>query len=179
MVLMEIHVFFQQKKAVLVVVVYSTVTVETLSLTYNSYQLLTNSAPTAVDIANHYNITGTSIYSSLKYADAFCQKTGLTFNQLLELTAQKNYLPFTNDMLVNDMLVSVYKKFLALDKVDAVNITEYGAVYLAGIKKEPLFVTYLEETDNPDADYQFYAKPMLSFTEDNVVELAGRAEKII
>ncbi|WP_324656823.1 Tc toxin subunit A [Bacillus cereus] len=142
---------------------------ESLSLTPNSFQLLVRPNPTVEDIANHYNIkTSTSraaeVVNTLNIVDDFCLKTGLSFNQLLELTMQKDYQNRDNE----------YKsRFVKFGNNTNVPVSAYGAVFLTGKEETPLWVKQYDKTGNP------IDIPVLNFTEDNVVTLAGGAEKLV
>ncbi|GEM_PF-5611182 len=143
---------------------------ESLSLTPNSFQLLVNPNPTVEDIANHYNIkTSTSraaaeVVNTLNSVDDFCLKTGLSFNQLVELTMQKDYQNRDNE----------YKsRFVKFGNNTNVPVSAYGAVFLTGKEETPLWVKQYDNTGNP------LDIPVLNFTEENVVTLAGGAEKLV
>ncbi|HFU7090074.1 TPA: Tc toxin subunit A [Bacillus cereus] len=148
----------------------SPLTRETLSLTSNSFQLLVNPEPTIEDIANHYNIKGTKdldpvdLTAVLNNVDEFCMKTGLSFNKLIELTMQKDYQSKSSE----------YKsRFLKFDKSGSVPVSIYGAVFLTGTEEAPLWVKQYDSAGNTTDT------PVLNFTADNVVALAGRVEKLV
>lgn len=143
---------------------------ETLSLTPNSFQLLVNPHPTVEDIANHYNVkTAKNLNSAdlihvLNNVDNFCLKTELSFNRLLELTMQKDYQTKSNE----------YKsRFLKFGSAANVPVSTYGAVFLTGTEETPLWVKQYDSAGNE------IETPVLNFTADNIVPLAGRVEKLV
>lgn len=108
-----------------------------LNLTPASYQLMANPSLTEHDIANHYGLengvqrSASYLVTQLKDIPTFCQKTGLTFNQVLELTAQANYKNTASKM-------HNYSIFYKNSDYSAgpVNVTEYGAVFTnSGLKE--------------------------------------------
>ncbi|EJW20249.1 Tc toxin subunit A [Paenibacillus alvei] len=143
---------------------------ETLSLTPNSFRLLVNPEPTAEDIAKHFNITTAitrapaDLAAVLNVVDDFCLKTGLSFNELLDLTMQKDYQAKSSEY---------ESRFVKFGGEANVPVSTYGAVFLTGTEETPLWVKQYNSagaaTDTP----------VLNFTPDNVVALAGRAEKIV
>ncbi|QEL82825.1 toxin (plasmid) [Bacillus sp. JAS24-2] len=143
---------------------------ETLSLTPNSFRLLVNPDPTPEDIANHYNVTtgmkrsSANLATALNVVDDFCLKTGLNFNKLLELTMQKDYQTKSNE----------YKsRFVKYENRESVPVSTYGAVFLTGTEETPLWVKQYDSTGN------ITDTPVLNFAAENVVTLAGRAEKLV
>ncbi|WP_249725683.1 Tc toxin subunit A, partial [Paenibacillus dendritiformis] len=143
---------------------------ETLSLTPNSFRLLVNPEPTAEDIAKHYNVpTATTrasadLAASLNVVDDFCLKTGLSFNELLDLTMQKDYQSKSSE----------YKsRFIKFGGGENVPVSTYGAVFLTGTEETPLWVKQYNSAGAATSN------PVLNFTTDNVVALAGRAEKLV
>ncbi|HDR6818155.1 toxin [Bacillus thuringiensis] len=143
---------------------------ETLSLTPNSFQLLVNPNPTVEDIANHYdvkatkNLDSTDLTTVLNNVDNFCLKTSLSFNKLLELTMQKDYQTKSGE----------YKsRFLKFSSTENVPVSTYGAAFLTGTEQIPLWVKQYNGKGNATNT------PVLNFTADNVVDLAGRAEKLV
>jgi len=150
---------------------------ELLCLTPNSMKLLINSEATAREIANHFNIAVSdsdsesyiteALVSTLNIVDNFCHKTGLTFNQLLTLTAQGDYQTKSKEF------ESKYVKFIGLNKTNPVQVSEYGAAFLNAASTSPLWVAQYDDSGNSTDT------PILNFTADNVVELASRAEKLV
>ncbi|MDZ4417297.1 Tc toxin subunit A [Bacillus cereus] len=175
---------------------------ETLSLTPNSFQLLVNSNPTVEDIANHYNVQSTNNLKSadlvfrLNDVNEFCIKTGLSFNKLLELTMQNTGHHINNN--------GYKSRFLKFGSTENVPVSTYGAVFLTGTEKVPLWVNLQGNTmklypeaddfvrDGVYANSNFgwhndlvvkqdseHKSTTLNFTEENVVALAGRTEKLV
>ncbi|XGA12897.1 DNRLRE domain-containing protein [Paenibacillus thiaminolyticus] len=110
---------------------------EMLSLTPNSFRLLVNPEPTAEDIANHYNVktaiarAPVDLAAALNVVDDFCLKTGLSFNELLDLTMQKDY----------ESSGSEYKsRFVKFGGEANVPVSTYGAVFLTGTEETPMWV---------------------------------------
>ncbi|MCG1039595.1 MULTISPECIES: Tc toxin subunit A [Burkholderiaceae] len=144
---------------------------ETLSLTPVSYQLMTNTELSETDIADHYGMEDVSLRSAgslattLNSIATFCEKTRLRFNQLLELTAQYAYDE-------NGKESGARSRFLRFGKRDPVRVNEYGAAYLNGV---------LDDADADPARYLWVQKDgkNLNLTDETVVELAGRAEKLV
>ncbi|PES54778.1 toxin [Bacillus thuringiensis] len=148
----------------------SPTTRETLSLTPNSFQLLVNPNTTVEDIANHYNVKATKNLDSIDLAtalndvDNFCRKTSLSFNELLELTMQKDYQIKSNEY---------NSRFLKFGSTENVPVSTFGAVFLMGTEQIPLWVKQYNNVGNATNT------PVLNFKADNVVALAGRAEKLV
>ncbi|MBN3526765.1 DUF7594 domain-containing protein [Paenibacillus apiarius] len=107
---------------------------EALSLTPNSFRLLINPEPTVEDIANHYNVMTTKtaeLAAVLNMVDDFCLKTGLRFNELLDLTMQKDYQSKSSE----------YKsRFVKFGGLENVAVSTYGAAFLTGSEETPLWV---------------------------------------
>lgn len=143
----------------------------TLSLTPVSYQLMVNDALTESDIANHYGLSETSrsvgdLVTTLNVIDTFCEKTGLTFNQVLELTAQYSW----DTSAAESQNRGRYQKYGQGSSGITTN-KQYGANFLNSPNgsKNSLWVT-------PQAE----GEPRLNLaTSDNVTGLAGNAEKLI
>ncbi|MEB9898121.1 toxin, partial [Bacillus cereus] len=139
-------------------------------MTPNSFRLLVNPEPTAEDIANHYNVTPAltrapaDLAAVLNDVDDFCLKTGLSFNELLDLTMQKDY----------ESIGSEYKsRFVKFGGEANVPVSTYGAAFLTGTEETPLWVKQYNSAGAP------IDTPVLNFTADNVVAMAGRAEKLV
>lgn len=126
---------------------------ETLSLTPNSFQLLVNPNLTMKDIANHYNVKTTDTLDSAELTAAlndvenFCIKTGLSFNELLELIMLKDYQ------------IKYKSRFLKFDSTENVPVSTYGAVFLTGTEEIPLWVLQGTTTTKlaPEADAYVHA----------------------
>ncbi|QXF35579.1 insecticidal toxin complex protein TcaA [Photorhabdus akhurstii] len=146
---------------------------ETLSLTPVSYQLMTNPAPTEDDITNHYGFNGASLRASplstseltskLNSIDTFCEKTRLSFNQLMDLTAQQSYSQSSID-------AKAASRYVRFGETTPTRVNVYGAAYLNSTLADAADGQYLWiQTDGKS----------LNFTDDTVVALAGRAEKLV
>ncbi|WP_346763291.1 DUF7594 domain-containing protein [Bacillus thuringiensis] len=128
----------------------SPLTRELISLTPNSFRLLVNPDPSVEDITNHYNIKNKKNLDSADLAailnniDNFCQKTSLNFNELLQLTMQKDYQIKSNE----------YKsRFLKFGSTENVPVSTYGAVFLTGTEKQPLWIKqYSDKELKSEAD---------------------------
>ncbi|MFM1348917.1 Tc toxin subunit A [Yersinia proxima] len=136
---------------------------ETLSLTPNSFQLLTNNFPSSENIMTHYGLSlntretsDAALAAALNKTEQFCRSTGLSFNQLIELTAQRDHQSTGAQLSESAFIKAGSTKF--------VPVNEYGATYLTGSESTPLLV-------NPELQ--------LNLNESNVVSLAGRAEKLV
>ncbi|CBW76666.1 Insecticidal toxin complex protein TcaA (plasmid) [Mycetohabitans rhizoxinica HKI 454] len=144
---------------------------ETLSMTPVSYQLMTNTDLSETDIADHYGMEGAGLRSAgalattLNPISTFCEKTRLNFNQLLELTAQQSYLD-------NGKESRAYSRFLHFGEQEPTRVNVYGAAYLNGT---------LGDTETDQSRYLWVQKDgkNLNLMDDTVVELAGRAEKLV
>ncbi|WP_118985897.1 insecticidal toxin complex protein TcaA [Photorhabdus sp. CRCIA-P01] len=146
---------------------------ETLSLTPVSYQLMTNPAPTEDDITHHYGLgssrlqetasSASALTTALNSIETFCEKTRLNFNQLMALTAQQSY----SQSSVDAKAASRYVRF---GETTATRVNVYGAAYLNSTLAAAADGQYLwVQTDGKS----------LNFTDDTVVALAGRAEKLV
>ncbi|MGM7744135.1 Tc toxin subunit A [Yersinia enterocolitica] len=136
---------------------------EALSLTPNSFQLLTNDLPTTTNIITHYGLSlnpqqtsDAALAAALNKTEQFCRSTGLSFNRLIELTAQRDHQSTGAQLSESTFIKAGSTKF--------VPVNEYGATYLTGSESTPLLV-------NPELQ--------LNLNESNVVSLAGRAEKLV
>jgi hypothetical protein len=143
---------------------------ETLSLTPASYRLMTRTDLSNTDIVDHYGIgvaprSAGWLATTLNPITTFCEKTRLRFNQLLELTAQYAYDE-------NGKESGALSRFLRFGKQDPVRVNEYGAAYLNGA---------LGDTETDQACFLWIQKDgeNLTLTGETVVELAGRAEKLV
>jgi len=144
---------------------------EMLSLTPACYQLITNPEPTEEDIIAHYGIDKTisrdgTLADLLNDIPTFLSKTQLTFNLLLDMTAQLSYTPGS----VEEAAAGKYLRFGGTGSHTHVNV--YGANYLnAG----------LSDSGENGEDFLRVQNDgeSLNFTSDSVVDLAGRAEKLV
>ncbi|MDE9463154.1 Tc toxin subunit A [Xenorhabdus bovienii] len=149
----------------------------TLSLSPNSYQLLVKETPTLDDVVSHYGLKGTTrsaqtlgidattLAKALNDSDTFCQKTSLTFNQLLALTAQQLYSKNGQDTHASS-------RFTRFGETPHTNVNIYGAAFLNG---------GLSDNEDNYGKYLWVQKDgkSLNFKPETVVELAGRAEKLV
>ncbi|MGY1423597.1 CBM96 family carbohydrate-binding protein [Bacillus cereus] len=146
---------------------------EILSLAPNNFQLLVNPEPTVEDIASHYNIKNTKNLDSaalatvLSNVDNFCQKTSLSFNELLQLTMQKDYQTQNSEFK---------SRFLKFGSTENVPVFSYGAVFLTGTEEMPLWVKQITKLP-PKADAYVrngsYANTNYGSTTDLIVKLDG------
>lgn len=153
-----------------------------LNLTPVSYQLMANTSLTDKDIRDHYGLLaqsareGSTLAEALNNIPTFCEKAGLTFNQVLDLTAQYSYEQSGGKPGEGKHPMSRFRKF-GIELIPDVN--EYGAAFINS-KVEP-------STENallwiqPEIreDGVITAPAALNFSDDTVVSLAGNAEKII
>ncbi|PTT50539.1 Tc toxin subunit A [Aeromonas sp. HMWF014] len=137
----------------------------TLKLTPNSFQLLVQADLTLENVTTHYGLNKlqneAALATTLNNIGTYCQRTGLTFNQLLGLTAQRS---FTCNA---DAPASRYKQFGASSHA---SVQSYGAVYLNGA---------INNKDTPHYLWVQSDGETLNFQDSTVVELAGRAGKLI
>ncbi|HIH1547966.1 TPA: Tc toxin subunit A [Salmonella enterica] len=142
----------------------------TLNLTPLSYQLMAATDLTEDDIRNHYGLPDATTRDGTKLADTlnelltFCEKTGLTFNELLDLTAQVSWADSAGSLENKGR----WQKMGATDTTNK----EYGAAFL--------------NSSSPDGNNSLWvypdsstAEPRLNFANQDVVGLAGNAEKLI
>lgn len=154
-----------------------------LNLTPVSYQLMADTGLTEDDIRGHYGLsaastrTNTTLVEALNNIPTFCEKTGLTFNQVLDLTAQFSYKRSGGKSGQSDHPMSRFHKYGATFTAD---VNEYGAAFINS------------EMDTRIADILLWVQPekrdiagnittpaALNFKGDTVVSLAGNAEKLI
>jgi len=115
---------------------------ELLSLTPNIFQLMINHHLTVSDLASHYHVTvsqsrpNKNLATTLNDVDDFCEKTDLSFNDLLSLTAQNDYTTASSEYK------SRFKKF---GEDEFVPVTAYGAVFLTELET-PLWIKQYENT---------------------------------
>lgn len=156
----------------------------TLALTPRSYALMVQENLSEADIADHYGLRGVTSFAAdapalvkqLNVIDTFCQKTGLTFNQVLDLTAQADYAHTASEAKNS----SPYYKYKTV--TDREDVWRYGATYLNGGLKDiqqpdERLLWVQPETRNTEGTVTTPAQ--LNFTETTVTELAGRAEKLV
>ncbi|CNF35960.1 Tc toxin subunit A [Yersinia kristensenii] len=140
----------------------------TLALTPNSFQLLVNEHLTVEDVTAHYGLDNnslardaSSIATTLNKVVAYCQKTGLTFNQLLSLTAQRAFASNTD---------RPDSRYIHFGEQTYTPVNVYGAAYLNGALASTDTERYLWVQPDGEA---------LNFQVDTVVALAGRAGKLV
>lgn len=154
-----------------------------LNLTPVSYQLMANTDLTEENIRDHYGISVTSsradtaIAEILNTMSIFCEKTGLVFNQVLELTAQRTYKQSGGKPGQSRHPMSRFNKF---GMVYTPEVHKYGAAFInsemdASISDILLWV----QPEKRDAAGSITTPATLNFKNDTVVSLAGNAEKII
>lgn len=155
----------------------------TLSLTPVSYALMLQQNLNEADIADHYGLKATATFDSdtsglaqqLNVIETFCQKTGLPFNQVLELTAQADYA-HTAIGARNSAPYYKYGKKLRED------VWRYGAAYLNGgledIKQPDERLLWIQP-EVRNAEGAVTTPAALNFTEETVTELATRTEKLV
>ncbi|MGT3828578.1 Tc toxin subunit A [Enterobacter kobei] len=146
---------------------------ERLSLTPAAYRLITNQSLTEEEVADCYGLSGGALRDSVVLADTlnsvpvFLEKTQLTFNTLLDLTAQHDYIKNGDESVAS----GIYKRF-DMDEGSFINIYDYGAHYLNSA---------LSNSTENNGKYLWVQKDgnTLNFQADSVIELAGRATKLI
>jgi hypothetical protein len=143
----------------------------TLSLTPASWTLMTKPSFSTDELNVHYGIqtkirNAASLADTLNNVTTFGQKTGLSFNQVLALTAQGDW----SDSAPALNSASYYWRF---DKNGAVQVTprEYGAAFLNGMSGADTDVLWVSPGENDE--------PILNLTEETVSPLAGNAEKLV
>lgn len=155
----------------------------TLSLTPVSYALMLQKNLSEADIADHYGLKATAAFDAdaaglvqrLNVIETFCQKTGLPFNQILELTAQADYARTATGAKNG----SPYYKYGSTGEED---VCRYGATYLNGglkdIQRPDERLLWIQpEVRNTEGTVTTPAK--LNFKDETVTELAGRTEKLV
>lgn len=154
-----------------------------LNLTPLSYQLMANEALNKDNIANHYGLqnggqrSAIDLVAQLNDISIFRDKTGLTFNQVLELTAQADYAHTATDASNNSIFYKYSNHELEREKV-----WKYGAAYLnSGLDdiQEPDERLLWIQPEVRDTSGNITTPAALNFTNDTLVSLAGNAEKLI
>ncbi|QLL16015.1 Tc toxin subunit A-related protein [Pseudomonas chlororaphis] len=138
---------------------------EQLELTPNAYKLLVSEPAGFGTVKEHYNLAPDEDLLTLKAIPLFTDRTQLTFNQLIDMTAQLDYQATTPELLN----ASQYYAYAASTPVA---VSEYGQTYLANTSASP---TPMLVTPISDADYLYE----LNFIESTVVSLADRAERLL
>ncbi|MTH48113.1 Tc toxin subunit A [Intestinirhabdus alba] len=152
-----------------------------LNLTPVSYQLMANEALTEADIASHYGLkngaqrSASDLVTQLNDISVFREKTGLTFNQILELTAQADYAHNATDAHNSC-------PFYKYGNTSREDVWKYGAAYLnSGLDdiKQPDERLLWVQPEVRDTSGNITKPAALNFTDDTLVSLAGNAEKLI
>lgn len=155
----------------------------TLSLTPVSYALMVQESLSEADIADHYGLNGADQFAvdasdlaqQLNVMDTFCQRTDLTFNQVLALTAQADYAQTATGAHNS----CPYYKFGSGSSED---VWRYGAAYLNGgldnIQQPDERLLWVQP-EKRDSTGVITTPATLNFQADTVTELAGRAEKLV
>jgi hypothetical protein len=141
----------------------SPATREQLQLTPELYSLLVANPANAVTIQNHYGLPNTTdIPGQLKPVEVFTLRIGLSFNELLAMTAQADY---TTQAVTTKGLYYQYQK------TNSALVTEYGQRYLSNQSATPgaLLVHTMQENLN---------KFELVLDATNYLTLTDRAERI-
>nr|WP_237703617.1 Tc toxin subunit A [Erwinia sp. Ejp617] len=156
----------------------------TLSLTPLSYQLLLNNHLQEKDIQAHYGLssatqlTAGQLAKQLNDIPTFCHKTGLTFNQLLELTAQTNYRVKAGSPELHYPPESCYQR--AQSPYGMVKLHIYGAAFLNATVYARDAATFLwVQPEVRDSSGKVTTPAALNFRDDTVITLAGNVEKLI
>ncbi|MCT2385794.1 Tc toxin subunit A [Erwinia pyrifoliae] len=155
-----------------------------LSLTPLCYQLLLNNHLQENDIQVHYGLssatqlTAGQLATQLNHIPTFCQKTGLTFNQLLELTAQKNYKVGAGSPESRYLPESCYQR--AQYPYGMVKVYIYGAAFLnATVYAKDAKTVLWVQPEVRDSSGKVTTPAALNFRDDTVITLAGNVEKLI
>ncbi|AVI65868.1 toxin [Shewanella sp. WE21] len=154
-----------------------------LNLTPVSYQLMANTSLTDEDIRDHYGLLAQSAREDSTLAEAlnniptFCEKTGLTFNQVLDLTAQYSYEQ--SGGTPGDKNKHPMSRFRMYGMESIPDVHQYGAAFINS-KVEPSTENALLWIQPEIRKNGVITTPAaLNFRDDTVVSLAGNAEKII
>ncbi|WP_248916930.1 Tc toxin subunit A [Pseudomonas moorei] len=141
---------------------------EQLELAPNAYNLLTSEPANEAKVKTHYNLTASDNILALKAIPLFTDRTQLTFNQLIEMTAQLDYQTAAEGML------SESRYYAYLSSTPAA-VSVYGQTYLANTSATPtpMLVGPIADATAPDDLYD------LNFTQSTVVPLADRAERLL
>jgi hypothetical protein len=143
---------------------------EELQLTPATYQLLVGPPATAATIQRDYHLPTNNISVELKLAATFTDRTGLTYNQLVDLTGQADPQA--------QALEQAKSRFFKYGEAVSVPVSEYGQSYIASAytPAQPLLMVP-GTMGNP---YKFEGpEAELNLTADNAVALTDRAERLI
>lgn len=131
---------------------------EELKLPPKTYALLVGPPANKTTLQAHYDLDTDLIHQELQSVAVFTDRTGLTFNQLMDMTAQA-------DSEGSNATAQSVSRFFAFGNSTPVNVYEYGQGYLAAsTTPTPLLVV-------PDG--------LLNLTASNALVLADRAERLI
>ncbi|MFJ7315454.1 hypothetical protein ACIQVE_22365 [Pseudomonas sp. NPDC098747] len=136
---------------------------EQLGLMPGAYSLLISPPGDLAQIQEHYNLQTENIAEALQDAAVFTERAGLTFNQLIDMTAQQDYQSSEPSHLT-------LSRYYAYGEASPAPVTEYGQTYLANVSDSPMLVV---PAQNITGKYE------LNFTSENVVQLADRAERLL
>lgn len=145
---------------------------EQLSLMPGAYSLLVSAPANPSEIQTRYHLPSNNIENELKPISVFTDRTNLTFNQLIDMTAQRDYQ--TND--ITGLQASRYYAYP--NKEAAVPVMEYGQTYLANSAKMPLIVAPAASVDDAQAASSLVYE--LNFADNAMATaLADRAERLL
>lgn len=137
---------------------------EQLKLAPNTYSLLTSEPANEATVKAHYNLAISDPILDLKAIPLFTDRTQLTFNQLIEMTAQLDYQAAAEEKLSES-------RYYAYPSSTPVAVSVYGQTYLANTSASPTPMLV-----GPTASGDVYA---LNFAQSTVVPLADRAERLL
>ncbi|KVZ76581.1 hypothetical protein WL22_00840 [Burkholderia ubonensis] len=145
---------------------------EQLGLMPGAYALLVSGPANASQIKERYCLPSIDIETELKPIPVFTDRTSLTFNQLIDMTAQRDYQASEEE----DLKASRY--YAHPNKESPVPVTEYGQTYLANIENMPMLVVPMP-TD-PDSEAAPSPVYELNFKNNTTATaLADRAERLL
>lgn len=147
---------------------------EQLQLMPATYSLLVAPPAEAAQVRKYYGLPGAvSITDALKPLPHFTKRTGLSFNQVIEMTSQQDY---QSDVEATQIKSRYYRYVNDSSSVD-VNVSEYGQTYITratDIPNAPLLVIPdLDATPDSSSPYN------LNFTDTTVDLLADRAQRLV
>lgn len=136
---------------------------EQLGITPELYSLLVADPANAATIQKHYGLPAlTDIPGQLKQVEVFTLRTGLSFNQLLAMTAQADYM--TSSVTTKGLYYQYQSNNPAL-------VTEYGQRYLSNQSPAPGALLLRPTHADPN-------KFELVLDEANYLHLTDRAERL-
>ncbi|AZE50338.1 hypothetical protein C4K04_4683 [Pseudomonas chlororaphis] len=147
---------------------------EQLELMTATYSLLVAPPADAAEVRKYYGITGAlSTVETLTPLPSFTKRTGLTFNQTIEMTAQKDY----QSGAMAEQIKSRYYRYVDDTSSINVNVSEYGQTYIthaSDVANEPLLVI-----PDPEAAADSPLPYHLNFEASTVDLLADRAQRLV